>query len=79
MLEFAIGIVLLIVVWNIRGAWYAQTDIFKSKVDLATKDQAVDLQDDISELLARVNEKKANQDGKWFALKDIDEAMKSPK
>jgi hypothetical protein len=76
MINIVIGIAVAIVLWGLRRAWYAQRDIFTEKVDLAIKDQQVDLQEDYLTLQRRITDTKAKQGDKWFTMKDIDELMK---
>jgi len=76
MLEVIIGLTVAFILWNLRGAFYNQSEVWKEKVDLTTKDSRVDLQEDYKALHDRVLEtRKANGD-KWFTMKDIEESMK---
>ena len=76
MLELIIALVIAVVLWNLRTAFYNQSEIWKDKVSLSTSDSKLDLQDDIVDLHKRIVDKKATQDGKWYGIKDIDELMK---
>ena len=76
MIAIAIGIILLIVAWTIRQAFYEQADVWKEKVELSTKESSADLQEDYKELHDKVVDIKAKHDNKWYKMKDIDELMK---
>lgn len=71
-----LGLIILVVAWNLRRAFFNQSDVWKEKVDLATKESKVELQDDYKELLDKVAEKKSKHDNKWYKMSDIDELMK---
>ena len=79
MLEFVIGIVILAVLWKLRKAFYGQSEVFTEQIDIKVKDQQVELQDDYSQLVTRITEKKASQGGKWYSLKDLNDLMQHTK
>ena len=71
-----LGLIILVVAWNLRRAFFNQSDVWKEKVDLSAKESKVELQDDYKELLDKVAEKKSKHDNKWYKMSDIDELMK---
>jgi len=75
-LYIVVAIALAVVLWNLRRAFFAQSDIWKEKVEIVAKDSSVDLQEDYQELHKRVADVKAKHDGKWFKMSDIDDLMK---
>ena len=75
-LFIVLAVALAIVLWNIRRAFFAQSALWKEKVEIVAKDSSVDLQEDYQELHKRVTDVKAKHDGKWFKMSDIDELMK---
>ena len=77
MIELTAGIAIAIMLWSFRKSFYAQADSFNEKVELVVKDSKVDLQEDYEELLKRIAETKAKQNGKWHTMTDVDSAMKS--
>ena len=71
-----VAIILLVVAWNLRKAFFNQSAVWKEQVDLATKESAVDLQADYKSLHEKVeNTRKANGD-KWYTMSDIESLMK---
>jgi hypothetical protein len=66
-----IAIILLVVAWNLRKAFFNQSAVWKEQVDITTKESSVDLQDDYKTL-----HDKAKHGDKWFKMSDIDELMK---
>ena len=72
----AIAIIVLAIAWNLRRAFFNQSDVWKEKVDLATKENKVDLQEDYKTLHARVEEVRAKNGDKWFKMSDIEDLMK---
>ena len=66
----------LLLVWNLRKGIFSQTEVWKEKVILTTKESAVELQEDYKELTDKVIETKAKHDGKWFKMSDIEDLMK---
>lgn len=70
------ALALAVVLWNLRRAFFSQSDSWKEKVEISAKDSTVDLQEDYKELHTRVTEVKAKHDGKWFKMSDIDDLMK---
>ncbi len=75
MLESVIAVVLAIVFWNLREAFYGKSKVFKETIDITVKTSEVELQDDFSDLIDLINEKKTDQNGKWFSMKDVDKLM----
>jgi len=77
MIETTIAIVLALVLWNLRKAFYSQSDVFKESIDLSVKDREADLQEDYKELNDKVVKIKQANGGKWFSLSDIESQMSS--
>lgn len=77
MIELIIAITIFAILWGLRKAWYAQSNIFNERVELKVKEQEVDLQEDYLALSKAITERKEQSNGKWYDMKDIDEAMKS--
>lgn len=75
-LFIVLAIALAVVLWNLRHAFFAQSGVWKEKVELVAKDSSVDLQEDYKDLHDRINTTKTSHDGKWFKMSDIDELMK---
>lgn len=75
-LYIVVAIALAVALWNLRKAFFSQSDIWKEKVEIVAKDSSVDLQEDYQELHKRVTDVKAKHDGKWFKMSDIDDLMK---
>jgi hypothetical protein len=71
-----IAIILLVVAWNLRKAFFNQSAVWKEQVDITTKESSVDLQDDYKTLHDKVVTTKAKHGDKWFKMSDIDELMK---
>ena len=76
MIEIAIGLIVLVIVWNIRKAFYNQSEVWQEKVELVTKDSSADLQSDYKELHDKVLDIKKTNGDKWFNMDDIDKVMK---
>lgn len=77
MIELIIAIVVAVVLWNLREAFYSLSSTFKKGIGIKSRAKEVELQDDYQELIDLVNEKKEAQDGKWHDMKDIDKLMTS--
>lgn len=77
MLEAVIAVVVAVVLWNLRTAFYGKSQVFKEQVDINVKKSETELQDDYAELADLVKEKKTQQNGKWFGMKDIENLMHS--
>jgi len=75
MIEFTIAIVIAIILWNLRTAFYNKADVFKEQVEISVTTNKVDLQDEYDELIKLIEEKKQSQGGKWHTMKDIDKLM----
>lgn len=75
MLSMTIAIAIAVVLWTLREAFYAKANQFKNAVDLSVKDSEVNTQDDFKELIDKINEKKSENNGKWYSMKDVDHAM----
>jgi len=75
MIEFTIAIVIAIILWNLRTAFYNKADVFKEQVEISVATNKVNLQDDYDELIKLIQEKKQAQGGKWHYMKDIDKLM----
>jgi len=76
MIAIAVGVILLVVAWTIRQAFYNQADVWKEKVEIIAKEASADLQEDYKGLHDKIASIKAKHDNKWFAMSDIDELMK---
>jgi len=76
MIAIAIGIILLVVAWTIRQAFYQQADVWKEKVELVAKESSADLQEDYKDLHDKVVDIKAKHNNKWYKMSDIEEVMK---
>jgi len=76
MITIAVGIILLIVAWTVRTAFYNQADVWKEKIELSSKESSAELQEDYKELHDKVVDIKSKHDNKWFKMSDIDELMK---
>ena len=75
MIELVIGIVAGMILWRLRQPFYNQAELFNEKVELSVSDSKVDIQKDYEELLKKIEDRKAKQDGKWHTMSDIDSAM----
>lgn len=75
-LFIVLALTLAIVLWNLRTAFFSQSESWKDKVELSAKDNSVDLQEDYKALHDRVAEVKAKHGDKWFKMSDIDDLMK---
>ena len=71
------GIALAVILWNLRTAFYAKSEVFKENINISVKSREVELQDDYNELVTLIQEKKTSQNGKWFSMKDVDSLMTS--
>ena len=71
-----VAIIILVVAWNLRRAFFNQSAVWKEQVDLATKESAVDLQEDYKQLHEKVATTRAKNGDKWFKMSDIEELMK---
>lgn len=76
MIEIAIGLIVLVIVWNVRKAFYNQSEVWQEKVELVTKEASADLQTDYKELHDKVVDIRKKNDDKWFKMADIDDVMK---
>jgi len=46
------------------------------EMEIAIKNNSVDLQDDMHTLAKRITDTKAKHDGKWYSVETLDEMMK---
>lgn len=71
-----VAIVLAIILWNLRKAFFSQSAVWRDKVELNAKESASDLQEDYKGVIDRISAvRKANGD-KWYGMSDIDDLMK---
>lgn len=77
MLEIVGGIAVAVMLWSVRKAFFAKTEVFQAQVDLSVKKSEVELQDDYAEIVQLVQDKKTEQNGQWFTMSDIDKLMKT--
>ena len=75
-LGIPIAIIILVVAWNLRRAFFNQSAVWKEQVDLATKESAVDLQEDYKALHEKVATRRTQNGDKWFKMSDIEDLMK---
>jgi len=76
MIEIIIGLVVAVVLWNLRGGFYSQSEVWKEKVDIKSADFKADLQEDYNDLVAKIKTIKETNGDKWYDMKDIEELMK---
>ena len=76
MIEIAVGLIVLVIVWNVRKAFYNQSEVWQEKVELTTKESSADLQTDYKELHDKVTDIRSKNGDKWFKMSDIDDIMK---
>lgn len=77
MIEIIIAIVLAVILWNLRSAFYSKSAVFKEQIDISVKTSEVELQDNYKELVELVADKKTEQNGKWFSMRDVERSMAS--
>ena len=76
MLELVIGLVVAVVIWNLREAFYQKSAVWKGTVEMSAKEDRLDMQDDIKDLHDRISEKRKENGDKWFKIADLDDLMK---
>jgi len=76
MIEFIIALVVAGIAWGLRKSWYAQSNIFNTKIEIRVAEQEVELQDDLASLSKQIKDVKESQDGTWHTLKDVVDQMK---
>lgn len=71
-----IALIILVVAWNLRRAFFNQSAVWKEQVDIATRESSVDLQADYKALHEKVQTTRTANGDKWFKMSDIEELMK---